>query len=108
MSPIGVVLLSVPPATEGLHTPPFWALCRLGLGVDVDTRRDCLVSIVPPATEGLYTATRGPSLALAFSCSNTSHGAVCVDDHSGLNWMPPSSSVCFTAVEPLTLTLVID
>jgi hypothetical protein len=64
MSPIGVVLLSVPPATEGMYTPPVWALCRFWLGVVVDTRRDCLVSSVPPATEGLYTAT-----PWAFTCS---------------------------------------
>jgi hypothetical protein len=41
MSPIRVVLLSVPPAVQGLHTP-FWALCRSGLDVEVDTLRIAL------------------------------------------------------------------
>jgi hypothetical protein len=61
-----------------------------------------------------YTAPQGPwSVQLGRivdhgTCitSHLGHGAF--DDLSGLNWMPPSSSVCFTAVEPLTLTLCND
>lgn len=64
MSPIQVGLLSAPPAIQGQSTPPFRALCRSGLDVEVDTHRNCLESSAPPAIQGQSTATRGPCLDL--------------------------------------------